>query len=216
MNKGIKALVVVAAAIGISASSYAAAITVNWAAFAATGVSLEGAGISAVPTGDLVEIGYFTIAPTPGSSSLANFVPFGSTTTFGVGGFDGFWQGHASSADEVPFSGQQIYIVAFNAATAGAATQEGIFTSSLGTWKFPSSTPPATTGIELQDLVVNPTGPTPTLAGTASILFGSGPFTDGAGSAYLKLQTIVPEPSTVALVGLGMLGMIGFIRRRRS
>lgn len=212
MNKTMKSAIVAAATLMAAISSQAANITVTWDAFQSTGVALAGGGITPVPQGNTIQIGYFTIAPTIGSSSLANFVPWATSTI--NDGFDGFWS-TSSTLDEAAtatgVNGGQIYLV-----VQAPGSQLGIYSSSLSSWKFPTSASvPNFTSIDLQDLVTGAGTAGNALAGSAQIIFGSGVFFNaGDSSSYLKLG-VVPEPSTALLVGAGLLGLVG-LRRRSS
>ena len=181
--------------------SYGANITVNWGAVDVTGIALAGSGneygtVNGVPCGDLVEIGTFTNAPAVGSSSLSNFVVFGSSTvgnTFGCGyGGDGFWSA-ATVGSEAGFAHAQIYIVVANTTTVAAASQVGIFYVSDSVnpnWRFPASTDSVTqTTIDIEDLLSNPGTPSTNLATGAQIIYGSGPVFDAPDAfSFLQLQ----------------------------
>jgi len=225
MSKGIKYLVVGLAATGLALSVRAANITESWSANDVTGLSLAG-GTNGLPAGDLIEIGVFSVAPTVGSPSLANFTAFSASTTAVASGGDpnGFWPAVVKTASDAGFASQQAYMVAFNAPTAGAATQEGIYyltgvhlaPGAAGQWVFQSSADLNTEATpDIEDLIVSPGTAGATLAATAHIVFGGGPVFDSKDSyTFLQLQT-VPEPSTYMLVGTGLLGLLG-LRRRRS
>jgi len=225
MNKGIKFLVVAALAAGTAVSSYAAGNTVaNWSAGDITGLSLQGTTNGIAP-GSLIEIGVFTVAPTVGSPSLAGFVPFAaSITAVGTGGQpNGFWNTIFSTNNDAAYATLQAYIVAFNAPTTNAATQEGIYTLGAGnsasaSWIFKHGTDiPNFISPDIEQLVSNPGAAVPTLGPGANIVYGSGPVDDSVdGYTFLQLKNIVvPEPSTYMLVGTGLLGLLG-LRRRRS
>jgi len=214
MNKGIKYLAVGLAATGLAMSAHAAPITVNWGAGDVTGISLAG-GTTPLPVGDLIEIGTFTVVPTTGSASLANFSVFG-TTLSGSGGNPGGFFAQTTVADEAAFGHTKIYIVAFNNSTGVGATQEGIWTTTAANWIFPKNSDVInSTSLDFEELVNNP-GNNATLKPTSNTYFGGSPqqSSDFGGSTYMPLQ-IVPEPSTWVLVGTGLVGLLGF-RRRRS
>lgn len=220
MKKGIRHLVVGLLTVAATVGAYAGDITVTWNAFKFTGVALAGGGITPVPLGNTIQIGYFTIAPTLGSSSLVNFVPWATSTINDT--FDGFWT-QSNTADEAAtatgVNGRQMYIV-----VTAPGSNLGIFSSTLPAWKFPTSadTIPSTS-VDLDDLVTGPGTAGNALAASGVIIFGSGPFYSdeapaGAGIedlSYFKLG-VIPEPSTYVLVGMGLLGAIGLMRRRRS
>jgi hypothetical protein len=112
----------------------------------------------------------------------------------------------------------QIAMVVFNNSTGVGATQEGIFilpfSSAAGnasSWKFPLATDasPSTT-IDADDLTATP--------GTASGALASGVTgfytgTTAAANGGVELG-VIPEPSSIALVVAGLLGLVGISRRR--
>ena len=133
---------------------------------------------------------------------------------------DGFWSANMFGP-EGSFPGKQVYVVAFNAPTIAAATQEGIFTYNGAQWTFPHSTSiPNAINPDLEDLVSNPFGPGATLRPGAQIIYGSGltydPFNEYAGGATLFQLQVIPEPSALTLAALGFLSSIGFLMKRRS
>jgi len=225
MNKGIKQLIAVAAVAGLAASSYAGNITVNWSAFSNTGVALQGT-TTGVPGGDFMEIGYWTgSSPTVGSSSLSGFVPWvtGQMGQGNAGGPGFFSIASGPSPEQGTATGintRQIYMVIFNAATQGAATQMGIFSDTASNWEFPlSSSLTPTTGIDIENLVNNPATAGNSLAAGAQVIYGGGPAflasdpqNSGGPSSYMQLK-VIPEPSTWVLVGTGLLGLLGLRRR---
>jgi hypothetical protein len=213
MKNGIKYLVAGLVATGITVGAYAT-ITVN-ANTAFNAFVTDNTGANNYLSGDLVEIGSFASAPTVGSPSLAGFTVFGSTLT-GTGASAGVISAALTGPDGV-WTHNQIYLVTFNAATVGAATQEGIFDvgdASNSKWKFPATADTLnTTSIDVQDLFL--AGGSASLATGAQVVFG-GVGTDPSGPFSLaETATIVPEPSTWMLVGTGLIGLLG-LRRRRS
>jgi len=214
MKNGIKYLIAGLVATGLTVSSSYAAIS---AAFTAEGSSFvtDNTGPANYLDGDLVEIGTFTNgAPTVGSSSLSFFDVFGSILTA-----DGAFSGNGAAVSAGVFSHAQIYLVVFNAATQGAATQEAIVDvsdASNSRWKFPADADvPNNTSISLDDLFATP-GPSATLATGATVVYGTVGVDPGDGGPFSLLETkLIPEPSTYMLVGTGLLGLLG-LRRRRS
>jgi len=206
---------VVAAAVMLAASAARVyAVTVNWNSDDTNEVTLAG-GTVGLPDGDLVEIGIFSSVPANGSTAAqvaGALTVFGSGTIGeGTGGGSGDAGTFAitSTAPVAGFAGSHIYVVAFNAATSGAATAVGVFTSTMGTWTFPAADSGSTT-IDMDD--VAPSG----------VVDGAGYGVNTFNSAWqgglvnaLELTT-VPEPSSIALVVLGLVGGIGMIRRHRS
>jgi len=201
--KSIKYIVAAAVLAGLATASYAT-VTVDYGSAASTFFSDQGGNYEATT----FELGTFATAPTQGSSSLAGFSSFGSDT-ISDGAISGGFTGTAGAT----FGHDQIYLVAF-----GPGTQ--IFIGDVSdtvdsAWKFPADADVVTaTAIDLGDFASGGGGTT-TLASGANVVFGkvavdpSGPYT--------LLETFaVPEPSSIALVVLGLVGSIGMIRRRRS
>ena len=208
MNKWIKYLMVGAVAAGVALSSYGAAITVNSSAAVNTFLTL--ADGTYIPTADptVISIGTFASTPTDGSSSLAGFTAFATTT---INNGDGSWS-TSSTADEGIFSHQQIDIVV----QENTVNQLGIFYVNMAnntTWKFPAGTDVQNfTTMDLQDLLANPNGVNTSLATGAHIVWGSSAVT---GDTFNQLRlAVVPEPSSIMLVAVGLLGMFGLMRRR--
>jgi hypothetical protein len=209
MNGHLKHLIIGLAAIGTTLSSHAGTITVNWSAFDVTGLALTNMVVTPVPSGNLIEIGTYTNTPSLANLLNASFQVFATGLMGANGGGPGFWR-VSSVADDAGFAGKQIYIVAFDTPTANAATQWGIFSSTLASWKFPTS--PNSTTIDIEDLLAS-TGSSPTLKPSAQIIAGSGLVFDGIARDYFKLN-VIPEPSTFALVGYSLLAAIVVAAKR--
>lgn len=226
MNSSLKYTLAVAVALSMTLSSYAV-ISVNWGAADAT--PYDDASGNPLAVGDLIEVGYFstTAGLSPVNTAvqnLANFTAFGTGT---IGDDDNdqnaaFPAGFGAEEQYVsgwPFQHQQIYMVAFNAPTAAAATQMGVWSvdfSSNSNWRFPADPDILNfTSIDTDDLTANPGTPNGSLAAGAHIWLGT-PGTQGGSDSIggLALKA-VPEPSSCALVGVGLAGLIGLIRRRR-
>jgi len=212
--KSIKYIMAGLIAAGIAASSYAT-VSVGWNTGGNTFFT-DNTGAANYLSGCLLEIGTFTNTPSLANLVNGSFAVFGSTLT-GTGGNAGVINSGNSSSGTAGavFTHAQIYLVAFNAATAGAATQWGIFdvTDTINTnWKFPGDADVvASTAIDAQDMANGGTG---TAAPGSQVVFG-GRGTDNSGPFSLLETAPVPEPSSYALVGMGLLGAIGLIRRRK-
>ena len=136
MDNGVKYLFAAAVATGMSMSSYAV-ITVNWGTAQSTYIASTVSPLNYLD-GDLVEIGTFAVAPTPGSPSLAGFTVFDTALT-GTGANAGIISASKTGSD-AGFAHTQIYMVAFNNATGIGASEEAIFfvnDANNPAWKFP-------------------------------------------------------------------------------
>jgi hypothetical protein len=222
MNRHVAYLLAGALAVGLTLNAHAT-IAVYWGAQGSTAFDL--ADSTALPVGDLIEIGTFssTNGISPDNTAGANLVNFTAFATGHIG--DGVLpDGYAllfSEGQDTGFAHKQIYIVAVNASTVSAATQQGIWTVDFAlapNWRFPASTDSLnTTFIDMDDLSSNPGVVHAPLAAGAHIVIGNGKLGTGTttdNSAGLNLTIVVPEPSTWALVVAGLLGMVGLIRRR--
>ena len=168
--------------------------------------------------GSLVRVGTFTAASPwivanqyDFAALNTNFVEFG---TFSIGAGYGV-AGHAVatvSGDTSLFAGaggtlegDNIYLWVFNAASAGTATQHGIFTATNGAWRFPVQTDiPNTTTFNLRDALFS--------GGMVVGGFGTGSSATPPNAPLFNLAPTVPEPGA----GLGLLlASAGFLRRRR-
>jgi hypothetical protein len=216
MNGHLKHLIIGLAAIGTTLSSHAGNITMNWNAFDVTGVALPNG--TPVPSGNLIQIGMFSAAPTNGSPSLAGFNVF-ATGLVGEGGAgNGRWM-KSSIADEAGFAGNRAYIVVFNAPTANAATALAILSTTLTTWTFPHSNDVQPfRNIDIESLISAGTAGTPfnTWSASAQPVYQAGYFYSAADQkTYIKLA-FIPEPTTFVLVGFGFLAMICFAGNRHG
>jgi hypothetical protein len=183
----------------------------------------------ALPVGDLIEVGYFT---SPASFSAldtaAQNLAAGGFTMFGSGAIgDAFipavdgYAGEQNNVGTWGFQHNQIYLVAFNATTAGAATQMGVWSLDLASniaWRFPADLDnPNLTTVDLADVGSADGSPDVALAAGGHIWLGTpGALGGSDSSGGFALEQIVPEPSTYALILMGLFGTIAMIRRRRS
>ncbi len=194
---------------------------VSWSAATDNGFA-DASGIK-LPAGSLLLVGAFDISDTTIQANFNNlaflsshFAPYGSSSIgTNVGGAPGFFfqnsSGNLDTTSPFAVAGNRIYIWAFNSASMGTATQQGIFTqTALSSWLFPhESDIPNTTSVELTDLT---TGDPGTLAAGADIVIGG--FKQGSGNTTDFNLAPIPEPSTWVLVSLGGLALLYFRRRQ--
>ncbi|MBI3416483.1 MAG: hypothetical protein HY043_14405 [Verrucomicrobia bacterium] len=211
----------------LAAAGQLSAQTVNWGAQNANGVGVAD-GNSQLPAGVLVRVGSFsisdaTIQANQGNFSFLNsqFTQYGSATIGqGFGGFSGHWAASSSGPTQSGpnIAGLQIYIWAFNNASASSATEQGIFymnKANLSTWQFPVETPvPGTTSIDLADLTTGANNSS--LATGATMVLGG--FNVGSGTSFFGSPLFdlvpVPEPSAYAAV-FGTLCLACVIARKK-
>jgi len=214
MNKMRKILViaVVVALTGSASRSYGMAE--NWSAINNTFLTLQG-GTNGLPSGCLIEIGILStnVLALQANQNSISFVDtyFNEwiTTTIGTGtaGLAGTWTVN-SSAPGAGFFSQQIYLLAYNAASTNGVTQIGLYTNP--SWVFPATDGAAAGGFDLSDpglLAIFGSLSTGTILTPGAIA--------GGNAAQLHQIVAIPEPSTMLLVGVGLLGAMR-LRRRRS
>ena len=190
--------------------------------------------------GDLVEMGQFSVAnatlqamESGGNISsanyqqlLADFIPLNGVATNRMGYYSGgLFQLTApdanSGAASIPFTGNNpgfaggsIYLLVFNSGSASTATEVGVFT---GSWIYPE-TMSGTTTISADQASTSPLIGA-YQSGIAGTLNG---YNQNAGNSFSPLNALelaniqpAPEPSTLALAGLGGLAMLWQFRRRK-
>jgi len=189
---------------------------------AQTDDSLGLANNTAVPLNSQILLGYYTVAVSSSTFTaftsplqfLSNFTQLGSA----VMGFDvdsipstpnepGLFAGGATIATGVTtHDGKQLVYIVGNSPSISTSTQLGVFTST--SWVLPN----------------NPTGPTPQVVSTdinqvlnnsSNILFGSYLAASGPYGDLYKLQAVIPEPSTGALMMIGAAGLVALRRLRK-
>ena len=221
MNKIQKIGAVLVAVALTAVATQVSAISVTWVA---SGVNASSVGVvlsdgtTGVPIGGLIAIGNFgTLAdPTIADPSAiwANFQAYATGLMGDSTATDGTFE-ESSGTTGTGFFGEAVYLVVFNAATAASATQVGVFKGpAVGTvadgWTFPASDlafPKSYTADDLSALSV-------VIGGFEDSGFDNA--WAGANTGAIILANAIPEPSSLALAGVGLLGMISLIRRRRS
>jgi len=188
-------------------------VTVNWGAQNSNGLGTSGG--AELPIGDLIRIGTFNLTDAQIQQNQfdlnllnASFIQYGTAVIGEAVDVAAYWSASTTaSTDALGINGDKIYYWAFNAPSLGAATEQGIFTSSNPGWVFPSdSGVPNTTTIDLEQV------------GLSGIVVGG--FGNGTSSATGTPQplynlTAVPEPSAYAAV-FGAICLASVVWSRRS
>jgi hypothetical protein len=232
MIKG--AAIVAVALVCASASRVYAAATVTLGADDSVYFGLNN-GL-ALPTGDAVYMGQFSVGDatvsalaTGGNLSQANyatllsdFVPLngdavnliGTGTTASPGSIFAPYTGGNTA-----FAGGAIYLMVVNAPTSGAATQVGVFKGDSN-WLYPANMATGSAGIDTDDALTTPllgSYSATVNAATAGYTYDAVSGNNYGTVSALLLDTVtVPEPSSIALVVMGLFGAIGMVRSRRQ
>jgi len=214
-------------AIGLAFTSATQAGTVAWGAIGAC-VATSGGVNDPIPVGDTVLLGAFLTmtdsqiqadTTTAGTAALAANFTLVSSGLVPVGGDTGYG-GNWAVTFTIPYtsglgltvSGKPMYIVALDGGTTFTTASSMMIYKEL---TFPTDTPlPQTFGIDVADL--GNAGTTLDIGSNdlGGVLNNVGP--DFTGEGYIQMAVVnVPEPSSIVLVALGLLGGIGLIRRRR-
>jgi len=203
MNNGIKYIAIGMLATGLAVSTYATGnIEVDWSASDVTGIAL--ANGTPAPSGTM-ELGVFSGTPNVALTGFTGWVT--NTTALGDDGA-GFFNNIKTIQDDSAVFHQQMYLV------VQSGTQQGIFTDTQ--WIFPANSDiPNQISIDVENLVTSPGSSSAALSSAATIVEGAFLPQNVDTYSYLELHA-VPEPSTIALVVMSLLGGIGLIRRRRS
>jgi hypothetical protein len=216
MNKFTKYTVIVAT-VALVGVSQARAMTVDYSANNTRFLTLND-NTTPVPVGDFVAIGLVTntaytlsLQNVSASAVLGSMVIYQTTTTGTLGTPNGGFDSGGSPSPGAGFFSLQAYIISVNSSNAASANSVGVFTNPG--WIFPTSDGASAKAFDISDL------------GTTALIgaLANGTVTDPAVTAYAGTSpvdaaalhnTVVPEPSSITLVGLSLLGLIGFARRR--
>jgi len=172
--------------------------------------SLSDASLSGlVSGGQLSTANYATLlgAFTPLNMTSQNFTFDGTDPNCGVLQNDFL-------GNQAGFASGKIYIMVFKGATT-AASQVGVF-SGDSSWTYPANMVTGATVIDT-DFASAIIGTIATKVGSSNAFYMDNTGFGGSGTESinaLELVTVIPEPSTIALVGLGLLGAVGLMRRR--
>ena len=203
--------------LGVSAAQVNA-MKVTWQTGTNTALTLADS-VTGVPQGSLVELGIFKNGLSDGAIAALGVNPTAIQNAFSVWASDTIGDstaaegafGLASDSPGMGFFGSSAFLVVFNNGNPTLATQVGVI---KGPWVFPASNGAAMTTFNVDDL----NAANVLIGGYAAGAYsdtalngGTGWFGDGANSVELA----VPEPSTYALVSMGLLGAWGLHRRRR-
>ncbi len=233
--KVLKYSAAVITAVAMFGISSAQAMSVSWAANGMSAITSPH-GTAGLPSGDLLELGYTTSSAAAIDAAFTSGGPTAVNALFTVWATDYSTDGTDPSApgtfslttttgngtDSALFT-KQIYLLAFNATTVAGATEAGVWAGAPfngqqnlngDNWTFPASDPAGGPSVSTDDINAN---------GVLLGAFGVGADTDAGDLAFeatdsmnaLELAQNIPEPSTITLVVLGMLGAIGMIRRNR-
>lgn len=183
--------------------------------------------------GSLVRVGTFNISDAVISANAgnvafldSNFVQAGFTSIgSGVGNAAGHFSLTSSNyANAVTLAGKQIYYWAFfstnnatEATSISTATQIGIFYEPSGTnasWAFPTDVTLGSTTVSLSNLTDAATSTTK-LPEAKAVVGTLGPGVSNTSAKPNFTLQPVPEPSTVAFLASGIMGLLGYRRMRR-
>ncbi|HVM61206.1 MAG TPA: PEP-CTERM sorting domain-containing protein [Verrucomicrobiae bacterium] len=211
----VKVAAVITAAVLSVSSAYS--MSVNWAAATVVGIAMSD-GVTPAPTGTLLELGYFTVsdatisALTPATGLTTAEADFSVWATGAVGD-GGAADGEFTDALGAPGAGyfsKQAYALVIDGSYWAAIKGTSVAGANGDAWIFPASDGANPPTFEFGDLtaanvLVGGYNSAGTFNGSDQIIVG--------GNAVELLG--VPEPSSIALVVMGLLGGIGLIRRRR-
>ncbi|MGO9244369.1 MAG: PEP-CTERM sorting domain-containing protein [Verrucomicrobiia bacterium] len=181
-------------------------------------------GLSDSSIAALTTAGGTSISPANYATLVASFtalngvgmLPMGSGESGNqqAGFITGSWDGN-----NLAFASGNIYVLVVNgASTASPGGEVGVFRGD-SSWVYPADMLAGTGSIDTDNAFTALVGSYVT--GLNGSLSATWPYNQGDGNDnnplnVLDMATIVPEPSSILLVAMGLLGGIGMIRRRRS
>jgi hypothetical protein len=194
------------------------AMKVDWQTGTNTAVTLAD-GMTGVPQGSLVELGVFKNGLSDTAIAALGVNPTAIQNAFSVWASDTIGDntdaegafGMASDSPGTGFFSLSAFLVVFNNLNPSLATQVGVM---KGPWVFPASNGAPMATFTVDDVTASMVligGYAPGAYSDSTLNGGTGWFGDGANSVELA----IPEPSTYALVSMGLLGALGLHRRRR-
>jgi len=172
---------------------------------------------SMIPNGGLIRIGFLATA-----NDVNSFVEFGTSTIKSAGPGAAAKPSKVAGTvnnvtenDDAQFNGKDVYVWIYNAATAAASTQSGLF-HAVGT-VFPPDDPAGVgdaVNVNATSLTEYINDPKWNVAGGRQGSFDGAAIAnaDGTGVGRIYLGGIVPEPSSMGLLALAGLALA---RRRR-
>ncbi len=199
--------VILAVLLCVGTGAYA--MSVSWTGWSAN-FTTEADGTTPVPQTATIELGTFAInnaaisALASEAAVVAAFSPW-QTGNMGDGiGSDGVFS-ESSTADGTGYYSKNAYIVVLDGGQYGVFRATG--TINTDAWVFP----PGDAGSPGMDI----NG----ITDLSGVLIGNfdvaGQQTNPFMLSVNDTLNLIPEPSTMMLVGVGMLGALGLIRRRR-
>jgi hypothetical protein len=96
--------------------------------------------------------------------------------------------------------------------TTTTVTMNSTPASSLTTWDFTDATVSAGQSIEFRMWVWG----TQSASGGTATSNGTGRIANITGNDLVVNYSVIPEPSTITLIGFGLVGLLAFARRRHS
>ena len=213
MNKLTKITIALMLALAVNSSH--AALSITGASGNTMNFGLQDSSI--LPDQAIFQIGYYA---TPIESSTFNEYTSGSffevgwtslaTSTANAFDVSGLRSATAELATgENTYEGKTLYMLVGNASDMDSSTQAGVFTNA--NWIVPAnptSILPGAFSFDVSDIG------TEALFGSLSL--GTGAYSDQGVVDSANLAVIIPEPSSLSLLALGVAGLVALRARRKS